>query len=196
MGKYDAGFQGDKSNSMRVEGIDSLLDSFKALPGIVTIRHLERAMQRAVKPMENELRSLTPQGPTGNLLKAVSSRVQRYGGSKNGMVFGIVGYKRAVSQPTGDTKGYHSSWIETGTNDRVPKASKILSSLALSASYTPPGWRFTWPMVTKRAKGIRGYHPLGRAYSATANACRDILTAELEVALDRAIDEARQKGLD
>jgi hypothetical protein len=200
MGKYDEGFAGDKSNSMRVEGIDSLLESFAEIPKAIKGKHLQNAMKRAVQPMVKELAALTPHGPTGNLLEAVGFRVRNYGGAAgaSGAVFGIVGYKRAVSRPTGDTLGYHSSWIEFGTEDRTPKQAKALSAYKLAESgYTPPGWRFVWPMNNvKRAAGLRGYHPLGRAYSSTAQRCADILAVEMALALDKAIDENRRKGGD
>jgi hypothetical protein len=191
-----AGFLGDKSNSMKVEGIEPVMDAIRRLPNIVTGKHLYKAMGNALKPMENELRALTPQGPTGSLYKAVGSRVRKYGGAAGGVVFGVVGYKRAVSKQTGDNKGFHSHWIEFGTEDRTPKNSRILSSLALSENYTPPGWKFAWPMVTRKARGLRGYHPLGRAFSTTSKECADKLAAELELALDRAIDEARVRGFE
>lgn len=198
MGKYDEGFKGDKSNSMKIEGIDSLLDSFAGIPKSIKGKHLQNAMKAAVQPMVKELAALTPHGPTGNLLNAVGYRTRNYGGAAgaSGAVFGIVGYKRAVSQPTNDNLGYHSSWIEKGTEDRVPKQAAALSSYKLAESgYTPPGWRFVWPMHhVKRAAGLRGYHPLGRAYSSTSQQCADILAAQMAVALDKAIDENRRKG--
>lgn len=190
------GFMGDKSNSMKVEGIELIMDAIRQLPTIVTTKHLTTAMKSAMQPMVAELRSLTPQGPTGNLLNAVDSKVRKYGGSAGGVVFGVVGYKRAVSKQTSDNRGFHSHWIEFGTEDRTPSNSRVLSSLALSSSYTPPGWKFAWPMMTKRARGLRGYHPLGRAFTTTSKECADRLAAELEIALNKAIDEARVRGLD
>jgi hypothetical protein len=196
MGRYDEGFAGDKSNSMRIEGIDLLLESFMRLPRAIANKHQAAAMKQAVKPMLAELKALTPHGPTGNLLTAADYRVRNYGGNTGGAVFGIVGYKRAVSQPTNDSKGYHSSWIEIGTEDRTPKQAKALSSYKLAESgYTPPGWRFVWPMYhVRRAAGLRGYHPLGRAYASTSQRCADILAAGMAEALDKAIDENTRRG--
>jgi len=197
MGRYDEGFQGDKSNSMKVEGIDSLLDSFRSLPPAIANKHLTKAMKVAVQPMLKELRSLTPHGPTGNLLNSADYRVRKYGGKGGGVVFGIVGYKRFVSKPTNDEKGYHSSWIETGTEDRVPKGNGLSSYRLASSGYTPAGWTGRWPMYrVQRAAGLRGYHPLGRAYASVSQRCADILASGMVEALDRAIDETRQKGLD
>jgi|LakMenE18May11ns_1017448.scaffolds.fasta_scaffold9948970_5 HK97 gp10 family phage protein len=189
-----ATFDGTLSNSMRLEGCDYLVSSLMALPVAIRTKHLKPAIEKALPPMRAALLANTPQGPTGNLRAAVGSEAIYY---KSGVAFGIVGYRRAVSV-TGQL-GYHSHLIEFGTNDRVPTRGPFLSSfkMAQATGWRPPYWsgEKTWPMVARHIRGSRPQHPLGRAYSATANQCRDILIREMQSGLEKGLAEVARKGL-
>ena len=54
---------------------------------------LAAAIEKAVQPVEMRLREVSPVGPTGNLKRAVTSKVVEYG--LDGVAVGIVGYRRA-----------------------------------------------------------------------------------------------------
>lgn len=189
-----SGFDGSRSNAVRIEGGNELMASLKSLPDVIREKYITKAIQKAVKPMEAALLANTPMGPTGNLKAAVGTRAFTY---SSGVGFGVVGYKRAVSVDTSDNKGYHSHFIEFGTKDRVPKRGPFLSSYTTykATGWTPQNWSGAWPMLARRIRGSRALHPLGNAYAATSAQCLGILVAELEAGLEKGIVEARTKGL-
>jgi hypothetical protein len=188
--RSSAGFQGNKSNSIRFEGAEQIQAAIASLPQRVADKHLSAAMEKAVRPMRALLMANTPIGPTGNLRAAVDSKVVFY---PSGVAFGVVGYKRAVSEDTSDNKGYHSHLIEFGAADRRPTSGPFLSSQGISG-WRPPGWRGRWPMVARYVRGTRAQHPLRRAYEATSSACLGILLSEMQNALSQAVDEASRSG--
>jgi len=185
-------FDGSKSNSIRVDGGNELMASLQSLPQEIGRKYVKRAIDRAVKPMLAQLVANTPVGPTGNLKAAADKRTRFY--NQSGVGFGVVGYKRAVSVDTADNKGYHSHFVEFGTNDRVPTRGPYLSSYAIRG-WTPPGWSGKWPMVARRVRGARSLHPLGHAYASTSGQCLAILLSELAAGLEQGIVEGRRKGL-
>lgn len=87
---------------------------------------LAAAIRKAIRPMVTRLREITPVGPTGNLKRAVSSKVIEY--RRDGVALGLVGYTRAGRQASGSAAGgsvragkdraFHQWWIEYGTDDR------------------------------------------------------------------------------
>lgn len=177
-------FNGDKSNSVRIEGFDEVVARLYAIPGNAGRKGLRKAITAAMRPMRAQLLANTRQGPTGNLRNAVKHKVKLY---DTGTAFGIVGYGRAVSSQTFDNKGFHSHWLEFGTKERVPKRGPFLSSFKIQG-WRPPGWRGNWPFRAKRVRPAPAKHPMERAYNATADQCRGILEAELLRALDAATE--------
>lgn len=87
---------------------------------------LAAALKKAVLPVELRLREVTPDGPTGNLKRAVASKVVEYG--LDGRAVAIVGYKRAGREPSasaaggtvraGPDRAFHQWWLEKGTKPR------------------------------------------------------------------------------
>lgn len=87
---------------------------------------LKAALEKAAAPVEQRLREVTPVGPTGNLKRAVASKVVEYG--LDGRAVAIVGYKRAGREPSssaaggtvraGDDRAFHQWWLEQGTQAR------------------------------------------------------------------------------
>jgi HK97 gp10 family phage protein len=189
-----ATFDGTLSNSMRLDGCDYLVASLESLPKTISRKYLKKAIDAATPPMRAALFANTPTGPTGNLKAAVGAESVYY---KSGVAFGVVGYRRAVS--VSDQLGYHSHLVEFGTNDRAPTRGPFLSSFktAQATGYRPAGWsgEKTWPMVARHIRGSRPQHPLGRAYSATAGQCRDILVREMQIGLEKAQAEVARRGL-
>ena len=181
------GFRGDRSNTVRIEGDEAVIARLFALPGNVGRRHLRSAVSAAMRPMKSQLLANTPQGPTGNLRMAVGEKVKFY---ETGTVFGIVGYKRAVSKKDHkDQKGFHSHFLEFGTGERRPTESALLSSQSISG-WRPPGWVGRWPMRSRRARPMRAQRPMGRAYEAAGSQCRQILESQMAAALEKAIGES------
>jgi hypothetical protein len=186
-------FSGDKSNSIRIEGATYLVSALQSLAPTIGRKYLKAAIDKSVVPMQAALLANTPLGPTGILRAAVGANSVYY---KSGVAFGVVGYKRSVSQDTADQKGYHSHFVEFGTEDRVPKRGPFLSSFGIR-DWRPAGWQGdkSWPMVARRVRGARSLHPLGNAFSATSGQCRDILVREMESGLEKGIAEQARKGL-
>lgn len=90
-------------------------------------------MRKAIAPNVRALRAITPVGPTGNLKRAVASKVVKY--PQDGVAVGIVGYTRAGrgeassaaggSVRAGKDRAFHQWLIEYGTDVRrvtTPKA--------------------------------------------------------------------------
>jgi hypothetical protein len=85
------------------------------------------AVRKAIQPMTRKLREITPVGPTGNLKRAVTSKVVKY--AQSGVAVGIVGYTRAGDSPTasaaggtvrvGKDRAFHQWLLEFGTKRRV-----------------------------------------------------------------------------
>lgn len=83
-------------------------------------------VRRAIKPMTDALRAVAPVGPTGNLKRAVTSKVVTY--KQNGVAVGVVGFTRAGrgssasaaggSVRAGKDRAFHQWWLEYGTKDR------------------------------------------------------------------------------
>jgi len=186
----ETGFRGDRSNAVRVTGLEDLQVRLSQMPGVIGRRYLTTAMQRAVKPLEAELLATTPVGPTGNLRRAVDSRVRSYA---SGVAFGIVGYKRAVSKDTADNKGFHSHLVEFGTNERRPTKSPVLSAAGIGG-WRPPGWVGRWPMVARYVRGARALHPLHHAFQAVGGRCAAILASEMAAAFERAATDRGGAG--
>lgn len=178
-------FAGDDSNSVRIEGAEELIARLFGIPGNVGRKYLRQAVSAAMRPMKAQLKANTPIGPTGNLRMAVGDKVKLYA---TGVAFGVVGYKRAVSNQTADNKGFHSHFLEFGTRERRPKKGPFLSSYKIK-DWTPPGWRTMWPMRSRFVRPARARHPMQRAYEATSKQCLGILEAEMAKALERALSK-------
>ncbi len=117
----------------QMEGLRELQDALgrtlKDNPAKAKI--LAAALEKAVLPVELRLREVTPLGPTGNLRRAVDSKVVEY--ALDGRAVAIVGYKRAGREPSasaaggtvraGPDRGFHQWWLENGTRPR--QVSKI-----------------------------------------------------------------------
>lgn len=88
---------------------------------------LAEAIEKAIQPVEMRLREVSPVGPTGNLKRAVTSKVVEYG--LDGVAVGIVGYRRAAkgasssaaggSVRAGKDRAFHQWWLENGTQGRM-----------------------------------------------------------------------------
>jgi len=85
------------------------------------------AIRKALPTVVQRLKALTPVGPTGNLKRAVGSKVVEY--PRDGNAVGIVGYQRAGTQRSqsaaggtvrvGPDRAFHQWWLETGTKQRL-----------------------------------------------------------------------------
>lgn len=87
------------------------------------------AMKKAIVPVTRTLRAITPVGPTGNLKRAVTSKVVEY--ENSGVAVGVVGYRRAARERSasaaggqvqvGPDRAFHQWWLEYGAKNRTIK---------------------------------------------------------------------------
>lgn len=178
-------FNGDGSNSVRLEGAEDLVARLFAIPGNVGKKYMKQAVKAAMRPLRAQLLANTPMGPRGNLRMAVGDKVKLY---DTGVAFGVVGYQRAVSKDTADNKGFHSHFVEFGTKARYPRKGPFLSSFRIK-DWTPPGWRTMWPLRSRFVRPARARHPMERAYQQTGSQCKAILETQMADALDRALKD-------
>lgn len=121
---------------MAVAGVSVVLDASemrdlitqigKFFPAKQAANILAPIIRGAIKPTVQRLRQITPVGPTGNLKRAVASKVVQY--QKDGVAVGIVGYTRAGrgsatsaaggSVRAGKDRAFHQWWLEAGTTAR------------------------------------------------------------------------------
>lgn len=119
-----------------------------------------KAVREAIKPALARLKSLVPVGPTGNLKRAVASKVKQY--KKSGTAVGLVGYRAAGRAPSSSAAGgtvragrdraFHQGFIEFGTKER--KAPAIANK-----QYTRKPYQRT---SRKGLRHIVGAHPVSR----------------------------------
>ncbi len=112
--------------SINTEELRSLRDNIRAFfPKKEAAKVIGDAIKKAIQPAFNRLREVTPVGPTGNLRRAVSQKVKPY--PRTGVAVGLIGYRRAGSDPseetagsvrTGPDRGFHQWWLEFGTKQR------------------------------------------------------------------------------
>jgi len=119
VGKINLSLDADELRQMKAS-LGKLFDN-KGLSDI-----LGEALEKAIWPVFLRLREVTPEGPTGNLRRAVNHKVVKY--PKDGNAVGLVGYNRAGkggaqsasggSVRAGPDRGFHQWWLEFGTQDR------------------------------------------------------------------------------
>lgn len=90
-------------------------------------RILKAALTKAIDPVFNRLKQVTPLGPTGNLRRAVTKKVIAY--TRDGNAVALVGFRRAGlsgsasaaggSVRSGPDRAFHQWWLEEGTQPRL-----------------------------------------------------------------------------
>jgi hypothetical protein len=93
-------------------------------PGLAAT--LKAALEKAIKPAYERLKEITPEGPTGNLKRAVAKKTKSY--PKDGTAVGLIGYKRTGKADSdsaaggavqkGPDRAFHQWWLEYGTKPR------------------------------------------------------------------------------
>lgn len=120
--------------NINTEELRDLRDRLTAfLPPQAAADVIADAIRKAIQPMVRRVREITPVGPTGNLKRAVSSKVVKY--RQDGVAVGLVGYTRAARQQSesaaggsvkaGKDRAFHQWWIEYGTKQRKITEPKI-----------------------------------------------------------------------
>ena len=134
--------------------IAGLLKELRQFPSNIAAKHLGAALRKASKPAQQALKAevrANQKGPTGNLLRAVTTKVVTY--KKSGNAVALVGFTKAGTGKSQATKGsvrkgkdraFHAGFLEFGTKPRYTKKS-------IASSYNRLG-PFTLAKVAKRGK--------------------------------------------
>lgn len=170
-------------------------------------KEIEDAVKRGASITLEELRRLTPEGPSGNLKRAVAIKSVTY---ESGTVVAVVGYRRAGRGGSasaggkvraGPDRAFHQYWIEYGTATRKLKNGAIASSLKSFGPEGSPyfeergyGKKSGWsgPVVIYRPKdgiigAVKGQGMMQRAYERTKDAARAAIEQEVALALTAAL---------
>jgi hypothetical protein len=160
-------------NAEELRGLRDKLASF--FPNKQAADVIGDAVRKAIQPMTRRLREITPVGPTGNLKRAVASKVVKY--KQTGVAVGIVGYTRAgrgESQSAqggkvraGKDRAFHQWWLEFGVKQRV--VSKFANKPYQRRSPTTPFTRVRLgQQETVRGKGVTHWVSGQNAYIASS----------------------------
>jgi hypothetical protein len=98
----------------------------KAFTNTEKATRLKAALEKAVVPVVNRLRQITPEGPTGNLRRAIDSKIVEY--PLDGNAVAIVGFRRSGRGSSrsaaggavrvGPDRAFHQWFLEEGTQPR------------------------------------------------------------------------------
>jgi hypothetical protein len=113
----------------------------------IAAKHLGSAIRKATKPGQDALKRevrANQKGPTGNLLRSVTTKVVTY--KKTGNAVGMVGFTAAGSGKSqsaqggkvrkGKDRAFHQGWLEFGTRPRRTKKGNIASSYRKLGPFT------------------------------------------------------------
>ena len=139
--------------------IAELRKQLRQFPSNIAAKHLGSALRKASKPAQQALKAevrANQKGPTGNLLRSVTTKVVRY--KRSGNAVALVGFTKAgtgaskyasasgssKSVRKGKDRAFHAGFLEFGTKPRYTKKS-------IASSYNRLG-PFTLAKVAKRGK--------------------------------------------
>ena len=148
--------------SINTDELRSLRNNIMAFfPKAEAAQVLGDAIEKAIWPAYLRLREVTPEGPTGNLKRAIAYKVIRY--KNSGVAVGLIGYQRAGMGSSrsaaggtiraGPDRAFHQWWLEFGTKQRT--ISKFADKTYFRKSPTKPFTRVRMGrQETVRGKGI------------------------------------------
>ena len=135
-----------------------LQQAFRGFRPNLAKKHMGAAIRRSLKPGMDALKNTTPKGPTGNLKRAITSKVKTY---VSGNAVGLVGYLAAGSgkkKPAaggkvqkGKDRAFHAGFLEFGTKERIIKTSSRRAGASVASSFRTLG-PFKISRIAKRGK--------------------------------------------
>jgi len=135
-----------------------LRKAFREMPQALARKHLGAAIRRSLKPGMDALKGNVRRGPTGNLKRAIASKVKTY---KSGNAAGLVGFVRAGSGKAtsaaggrvqkGKDRAFHAGFLEFGTAERFIKAPSARGGSFIASSFNSLG-PFSIKKVSARQK--------------------------------------------
>lgn len=145
---------------MKVEfpELKELQKAFRQFRPSLAKKHMGAAIRRSLSPGLKALKANVSRGPTGNLARAVSSKVKTY---VSGNAVGLVGFIAAGSGKAksagggkvqkGKDRAYHAGFLEFGTKERFIKTSSRRGGASIASSFRTLG-PFKVARVAKRGK--------------------------------------------
>ena len=151
----------DKSGiDMRIEfpELKKLQEAFRKFRPSLARKHMGAAIRRSLAPGLRALRGNVTKGPTGNLARAITSKVKTY---TSGNAVGLVGFVAAGSNKAksagggsvkkGKDRAYHAGFLEFGTKERIIRTSSRRSGASVASSFRTFG-PFAIAKIAKRGK--------------------------------------------
>lgn len=135
-----------------------LKKAFEQFRPSLASKHIGAAIRRSLKPGLTALRGNVSRGPTGNLARAITSKVKRYAsGNAVGLVgFEAAGWRKSQSAGGGTIKkgkdrAFHAGFVEFGTKERMVKTSSRRAGASVASSFRELG-PFKIARIAKRGK--------------------------------------------
>lgn len=132
--------------------------AFSTLRPNIAKKHMGAAIRRSLAPGVKALRGNVKRGPTGNLARAIASKVKTY---PSGNAVGLVGFVAAGSGKSksagggvvkkGKDRAYHAGFLEFGTKERIIKTSSRRAGASVASSFRTFG-PFKIAKVARRGK--------------------------------------------
>lgn len=198
--------------------ISEIQQAFSQIPKRLAAIHIGASLKRASEPSAKALKNLIRskhKGPTGNLLRAVTTKVKRY--VKDGNAVALVGFaatgKKKVPKGAKNEKGkdraYHQGFLEFGTKPRKTKknvASSFRSQGAFKIKGAGRGGKGAVRTSPKPPKGffkkvksgetvslgaMQAYAPV----SSTFKRERGSLTARVQKEMAKGLDNAAKDAI-
>jgi len=138
--------------------LKQLQQAFRSFRPSLARKHMGAAIRRSLKPGLTALRGNVSKGPTGNLARAITSKVKTY---VSGNAVGLVGFVAAGSGKNksagggsvkkGKDRAFHAGFLEFGTKERTIKTFSRRAGAYVASSFRRFG-PFTIAKIAKRGK--------------------------------------------
>lgn len=137
--------------------LKQLQQAFRQFRPSLARKHMGAAIRRSLQPGLKALRGNVTKGPTGNLARAITSKVKTY---VSGNAVGLVGFTAAGSGKNkssggsvkkGKDRAFHAGFLEFGTKERTIKTSSRRAGASIASSFKTFG-PFKIAKVAKRGK--------------------------------------------
>ena len=138
--------------------LKQLQQAFRQFRPSLARKHMGAAIRRSLQPGLTALRGNVSKGPTGNLARAITSKVKTY---KSGNAVGLVGFVAAGSGKAqsaaggsvkkGKDRAFHAGFLEFGTKPRKIKTSSRRAGASVASSFRTLG-QFKIAKTAKRGK--------------------------------------------
>lgn len=138
--------------------LKQLQNAFRNFRPSLARKHMGAAIRRSLQPGLRALRGNVTKGPTGNLKRAVASKVKTY---VSGNAVGLVGFVAAGSGKSksaaggtvkkGKDRAFHAGFLEFGTKERIIKTSSRRAGASVASSFKTLG-AFSIAKTARRGK--------------------------------------------